>query len=97
MTKDPDMTDDWMNPTNLFAWTIPTPENKMIYAIQRAKKTICFGNPGHIVEWKEWSKHDTAEARNAELAKLEEEHPMWRLRKRDYNPYLESIGMCGND
>ncbi len=89
--SDIDYTDDWMNPKASHVWAPRKPEDKMVYAILRAKKTIVFGDPGHIIEWEEWSKFDTAEERNAELDKLKEKHPLWRLKERDYNPYVESI------
>lgn len=88
-----DMSDDWMNPKTSVTYTYREPENKMVYAIERQKRTICFGNPGSITEWVAWSTHETKEARDHELERLRVAHPVWQLRSRDYNPYLERLGV----
>jgi hypothetical protein len=87
-----DMTDDWMNPKPM-TWETPKVDDKDEFLIERARKVVCFGNPGYIIEWDFWSKHDTKAERDAALVKLSEEHPMWHLRARDRNPWLEQHGI----
>jgi hypothetical protein len=89
-----DMTDDWMNPpVTSYSWTAPVLKNETEYIIERKHKTICFGSPGYITEWRFWSKFDTAEMRDSSYAMLQKEHPVWQLRCRDRNPYMESLGL----
>jgi hypothetical protein len=93
MSKEPDMTDDWMNPPRSSSYTYrePRPDDPMEYLIEREKRVPVFGNPGSITKWEYWSKHDTKEERDAELKKLRERHPMWHLRARDRHPWMERI------
>lgn len=92
--KDVDMTDTWMNP-DMGSFTVSSPvyENKTEYFIERCRRQICYGNPGYIDEWATWSVYDTAKERDEELKKLHVKHPMWHLRARDRNRYLESRGI----
>lgn len=91
-----DMTDDWMNPSMSggTSWSPPKAENKDEFIIERARKQICFGNPGYIVEWDQWGiSYDTAAERDAAINKLSEEHPMWHLRARTRNRWKEQRGI----
>ncbi len=93
----PDMTDDWWDKTNdTTIFQQSQPENKMEYLIERAEKQVCFGNPGYIQNWRFWASFDTAAKRDEELKRLRGEHPAWRLRTADRNPYLESLGIYRN-
>lgn len=92
MSEKRDMTDDWMNPHMNMCWEPLKPDNKMVYTIQRARRITTFGTPGFIIEWKEWASFDSKVERDKELKKLMKKHPTWRLKARDYNPYLASIG-----
>lgn len=85
----PDMTDDWMNPPTSRMWTATMPDNKTVFLIERESRVITFGDP--LTEWKEWERFDTAEARDTALARLRAEHPVWSLRSREYNPYMDYI------
>ena len=89
-----DLTDDWMNPKS-YSWTPPKRENKMVYAIERARKRIVSGNPGFILDWEAWANYGAAAERDEALVKLRTEHPMWKLRERDYNPYHEIMWALG--
>ena len=40
-----DLTDDWMNPPTR-SYSAKPPEDKWVYAIMRAKREVCFGDPG---------------------------------------------------
>lgn len=90
-----DMTDDWMNPplhsSSSFIYKSPTKDDPMEYLIERQRRLITFGDP--LYRWDYWAKYDTAEARDAALARLREEHPVWHLRGRDRHPYWEQFGM----
>lgn len=91
---DIDMTDDWMNPVP-HAYTcihdIPKPGDPIEYRIERERRVICFGNPGSYTQWDFWASFDSAEKRDAELARLRKHHPIWHLRARDRDPYREYI------
>lgn len=87
-----DMTDDWMNPQTSYFVPTKEPKNATVYRILRQKRVICFGNPGSIVEWRVYETFDTAGKRDAQLAKLRKEHPMWRLEATEGNPYFERLG-----
>jgi hypothetical protein len=91
---DIDMTDTWMNPQPV-TWTQPPePEPDQVdYLIERAKKTIVFGNPGSITEWAFWARFDNKKDRDKELKRLSKDHPMWHLRARDSYPYKERLGI----
>lgn len=89
--SDIDLTDDWMNPPPSRQWVHKKPENKTVYIIERAKREICFGDPGYIVRWEEWSRHETAAERDSVLASLARDHPAWQLRAHAFNPYLERL------
>ena len=93
MTDKPDMTDDWMNPKPSAGYTYrePQPGDPTEYLIEREKRIPVFGNPGSITRWEYWSKHDTKEARDEELKRLRKSHPMWHLRARDRNPWMERV------
>lgn len=92
-----DMTDDWMNPSSsgvTIGWKGEPAENKDEFIIERARRLICFGNPGSIVTWEQWSfSYDTAAERDAALEKLSAEHPMWSLRARTRNRWKERHGI----
>lgn len=87
----PDMTDDWMSPKTSELYTHRTPQrgDPVRYLIERQRRIPTFGDPIH--QWDQWSSHDTAEKRDAELSKLRKEHPVWRLRARDHDPYMEEV------
>lgn len=89
-----DHEDDWMNPKSV-SWQSPPPPKmgEIEYLIERAKRQICFGSPGSIVQWHFWSKHDTAQKRDEELKRLSDEHPLWHLRARNSHPYMERLGI----
>lgn len=74
-----------------------TPKNAVMFFIQRKRAIPVTGNVSHITQWDVWSEHDTEEDRDAALKKLREEHPMWRLRARQWNPYFASIGLSIQD
>lgn len=79
----PDLDDDWMNPPPPVVYRARDPQDVPKFLIQRARKRTTFGDPGYIIEWDYWSGHATAKERDAELKKLREAHPVWRLRKAD--------------
>jgi hypothetical protein len=85
----PDMTDDWMHPEQGGAYTFDRKayderRRATPFIIQRGERIICtFIGESPGPRWKEWSSHATAKERDAELARLHREHPMWRLRPRD--------------
>lgn len=87
-----DLSDDWMNPQPS-PYISREPENKTVYAIMRAKREPCFGHPGSIIRWAEWQSFDTAAERDEEIVRLQKEHPCWRLKSRDYNPWLDWMGL----
>lgn len=91
MPKETDLSDDWMNPRRSCSWTTPPPPKmgEIHYVIQRKKAIPVSGNVSAIYRWERWSKHGTAAERDAELARLREEHPAWRLRARDINAWAE--------
>jgi hypothetical protein len=93
MVEEPDMTDDWMNPSRSTSYTHREPQfgDPTEYLIEREKRRITFGSPGSITNWEYWDKFDTAESRDAALARLVERHPMWHLRARDRNPWMEKV------
>lgn len=86
-----DMTDDWMNPKPMQAYVSEAPKNEMEYLIERERRIICFGNPGSITQWEVWDKYTVKKERDKALQRLSKEHPMWHLRARDRNPYMEQI------
>lgn len=89
-----DMTDDWMNPPpggRIFE--MPKVEDKDEFIIERAKRIVCFGNPGSIAEWNTWGvPYATAAERDEALKKLSADHPMWHLRARTRNRWKERNG-----
>jgi hypothetical protein len=86
-----DKTDNWWDPAPAF-WLENPPKDKMEYRIMRSQKTVTEGSPGFTIQWKPWQVFDTAAARDAALVKLNKEHPMWRLKATQGNPYLERLG-----
>lgn len=84
-----DHTDDWMNPTPHLGWQGP-PQRKP-FIIERAKKSICFGDPGYVIEWHLWADYDTREARDAALTAILQNHPLWKLRARQLDPLGRTI------
>lgn len=75
--------DDWMNPRGgLYQTPKPPPYGTKRYVIEREKRTITFGYPGSITEWRIWSTHDNAKDRDEAYARLVKEH-RWSLRKRN--------------
>ena len=79
MSEKPDMTDDWMNPEpRSETWGARTDDYPR-YLIERRRVLSYFP----FSKWDFWAKFDTREERDAELAKLQEEHPVWQLRSRD--------------
>lgn len=93
MSKKPDYSDDWMNPRPSSGYTYREPQagDPKEYLIEREKSVPVFGNPGYITQWDYWAKYDDPEERNKELARLREAHPMWHLRARDRDPYMERL------
>lgn len=77
MTK-PDMTDDWMNPPKREQLSI-TQRSYPRYLIQRQRRLDYFP----FKEGALWRSFDTRDERDAELAKLRTEHPVWLLRPYD--------------
>lgn len=85
--------DDGMKPVSSEVWELTIPEDKTNYLIERQVKVICFGNRDFITRWEFWSSFDTKRERNLEFKRLTKLHPIWSLRKRDYNPYRERLKM----
>ena len=77
MTK-PDMTDDWMNPPKREAY-VHTRQKYPRFLIQRKRRLDYFP----FEKWDVWESFETRTERDAELAKLRTEHPVWLLRPYD--------------
>jgi hypothetical protein len=77
-----DDTDDWMNPRTSISFTMPPPKNGRFYRIERKRATPVSGNVSAIYSWDLWREYENEDERDAELAQLREQHPMWQLRGR---------------
>lgn len=87
MSSEPDDGDDWWD-SPAKVWSLPAACKHTRYIIERARRVPCSGDPGFIVEWQQYMlDFETKDERNAALLKLNEEHPMWRLRARDIPPH----------
>lgn len=76
----PDMTDDWMNPPTSISWQSNSDARPRPFLVERKAAIICTFVGRRPTEWKRYSTHETRGTRDAELARLREDHPAWRLR-----------------
>lgn len=90
--KDVDQTDDWWD-SSLPIWYGDAPKNAIEYRILRAQKTPCEGSPGFIVQWVIYQTFDNQKDRDSMLKTLNNNHPKWRIRASEGNPYLERLGI----
>ena len=87
----PDLTDDWMNPPASRSWSsasIDADRRKKPFLIQRQRVIQCtWVGDEPPTQWDEWGRFETREERDAALRRLREEHPLWRLRARELDPF----------
>ncbi len=89
-----DQTDDWWDPAAPF-WSMTPPVNKTEYRILRAEKKPVPGSPGFLVQWLVYQRFTSKSARDAAITKMNKEHPKWRLKASEGNPYIEALGYGG--
>lgn len=87
-----DYTDDWWDEKEAF-WVESPPKDKLEYRIYRAQKLPTFGSPGFIVQWRIYQVFDSEKERDAALRNINRDHPSWRLKAGEGNPYLERLGI----
>lgn len=74
--------DSWMHPRTSISFTMPPPKNGTYFQIQRKRATPVSGNVSHIHSWDMFEEFKTKEERDARIAVLRDEHPIWHLRAR---------------
>ena len=89
-----DQTDDWWDPAPAF-WSTTPPLDKVEYRILRAEKKPVSGSPGFLVQWKIYQTFTSKTTRDAALTKMNKDHPKWRLKASEGNPYIERLGYGG--